>query len=336
MEKKNTNKWISIVSNHCEMYFPSFKAVKNTYNLKHKEVANEGLPNEFILDNFYACPLCLSNFILVKDQGLCATHEFDKDHYPPKSVSGSKTILVCKSCNSKYGKEFDYSIKSYLNLQAFLKKKKSSVGAKLSLSNTTGIYSTGVHWENNMLITEVNSKKYPLFFKGLENAAKKRIQDLCFNLKLSFPAEELIHKAFLKAAYLKCFAHWGYEFAWSEIGRNIIEVLDGKIKHPLSNLGVFKEETLKPLEEGLYCVECKDEFSSFMYVCKGLIKDVKEESNIFILIPRLTESPWEKFKFFEKLIPKGEFKFQIWKVINLGIHDKENLGYSKSSSYYFQ
>jgi HNH endonuclease len=323
-------RWINIIQNHCKIYYPSFQVIRENYNINIEVIKDKNLTTEKRIENFYLCPLCLVNFVFIEEGLIYGNEEFDKDHFPPKSAGGSKTILVCKKCNSNYGKEFDYSIREYLNFLAFLKKKNTNIKSKISLQNVAGKYSTSWSWEDDKLVNTFDFKKYPLLMEGFLKSVGKT-EEFKLNFNFSIPEELIIHKAFLKAAYLKCFAQWGYEFAYSYIGKNIISVLNDSKIHPLTNLGVFKEESEKPLQAGLYLVESPKEFQCFMYTSVGLLKGVDEFSNTFVLIPKFGQNAWEEFKIFQKLIPNGELTFGIKKIDGYSVHQQEYLGYSRCS-----
>src|ERR1019366_3827432 len=71
----------------------------------------------------YLCPLCLRNGIMISNENGLSMHcEFSPDHYPPKSVGGSDSLLVCTHCNSQAGKDYDFSLKQKIKDIAFLKR----------------------------------------------------------------------------------------------------------------------------------------------------------------------------------------------------------------------
>lgn len=211
-----------------------------------------------------------------------------------------------------------------------MNKTKAPLQSILAINNITGNYACRLHWEEGKLVNTVNLEKYPLLKKGLFDSAD-RDHHMQLHMKLSIPHRDNLEKALLKSAYLYCFSQWGYEFSFSYIGRNIIKVLNDELVHPLTNLGVFKDESNSYLPEGLYIIERPVEFQCFMYICNGKLREIDETLNSFVLIPKFTSSSWDEFKNFEKLIPKRELEFNIRRVNELNIPAGEYLGYSKYS-----
>jgi len=89
----------------------------------------------------YLCPLCLKNKIGMVGENLHFDEEFTLDHYPPKSVGGKETVLVCKVCNDGAGADFDYAAKEWMTMRGFNEGVKGvSVPATLSFFGTQGRY----------------------------------------------------------------------------------------------------------------------------------------------------------------------------------------------------
>lgn len=326
-------RWLKKIGNHCALYSPCFAAINRSHNTKIHLLIDKEHPDQKEINNFYLCPLCLNNYVFIENDLIYGSEEFDMDHYPPRSVGGKKAILVCKKCNGSYGAKFDHSIKNYLNFQAFLKKKKMSLKSYVSINNVKGNYSSSLGWDGDKLINVVNFKKYPLLAEGLRKASYTN-EELKLSFKFFIPDESVIHKSLLKAAYLSCFELFGYEFAFSFIGRNIIDVLNDKLVHPLTNLGVFKDESINGPSDGLYIIEDPKEFQCFMFICKSSLNVIGENSTTFVLIPKFGPDAWEQFKSFQILIPKGEHTFSLTKVEKFTVKTGEHLGYSKTSSLF--
>lgn len=328
-------KWIRIISSHCNLYYPSIRAINDLYKINIELIIDKGLSSEEKVSSFYLCPLCLKNFIYIKEGSIFENEDFDLDHFPPKSIGGKSTILVCKKCNSTYGEEFDYSIKDYLQFISFMKKNiNANYTAKLSVENVEGNYKSNVFWNNDVLVHELDSfNKYPLLLSGFgKNALSGK--EFSIKMRITYPHESLIHKAFLKAAYLSFFSYWGYEFAYSHAGRNIIKALNNEIEYPLSNFGVFQDESINSLNEGLYFIESPENYQSFMYRCKSRIKDTGENSATFVLIPKFGRTNWEQFKNLQSLVPNGEAEFVIYKLLGNGLVNNKHLGYSQTSKLF--
>src|SRR5215213_4796943 len=102
MNEHRNKKWIKIVKNHCELFFPSIRGVCEKYGKKVQLIADKSLPTEKEINVFYLCPVCLQNFAWIENEQIFWNNDFDLDHFPPESVGGKNEILECKSCNSKY------------------------------------------------------------------------------------------------------------------------------------------------------------------------------------------------------------------------------------------
>lgn len=327
---QNIQKQLRIIKNHCDLYYPCIDALNKVYEGKIELITDDDSETKELIKNFYLCPLCLENYIFIQHGIICCNEQFDNDHFPPKSIRGTRTILVCKKCNSIYGSDFDYSLKQHLFTQGFLKKKNSPLQSILSVNGIKGNYQSRLHWEKEKLVITVDLTKYPLLEKGIFDGINKG-QHLQLHMTLSTLHKNKLEKALLKSAYLYCFSQFGYEFSLSYIGRNLIKVLKEELHHPLSNLGVFKDESNSYLSEGLYIIDRPVEFQCFMYICNAKLREIEENLNSFVLIPKFTSSSWEEFKNFERFVPKGELDLEFRKVNEPNSVIKEYFGYSKWS-----
>jgi hypothetical protein len=66
----------------------------------------------------YLYPLCLKHVISYDGEDLRFKEAFTLDHFPPESVGGKATVLVCNKCNSTAGADFEYSLKEWLRDQS--------------------------------------------------------------------------------------------------------------------------------------------------------------------------------------------------------------------------
>jgi hypothetical protein len=337
MRGNRNRKWINIVRNHCELYFPGIRALGERRGKKVQVIIDKGLPTEKEVNVFYLCPICLDNFVWIENDQIFWYSEFDLDHFPPESVGGKNEILECKSCNSKYGHQFDYSIKDYLEFMSFIgRKNHAPVRGKMSLDDVQGRYNVAFQWNDNSLLYNLdNFKKYPRLIEGLQ---KKITQGEPFdiNMRISFPAETLVHKAFLKAAYLYCFSKWGYEFSFSKVGRNIISVLDDKLTHPLPNLGVFKQESNVIMKEGLFYVQQPSYFKGFIFICNAMLRNSTEFINTFVIIPPNTPNAWEEMVKCIEFIPKGSDEFVLFNIDPFTLSKNNPLGYSTATNFFIK
>lgn len=163
MSENRNRKWLNIVRNHCELFFPTISALNEKYEKKIQVIIDKGLPTEREVNVFYLCPLCLKSFVWIENEKIYWNNEFDLDHFPPASVGGKNSILECKICNSKYGHQFDYSLKDYLEFMSFLgRKDQASVRGKVSMDDVQGQYNVSFKWNENSLIYNLDDfKKYP-------------------------------------------------------------------------------------------------------------------------------------------------------------------------------
>lgn len=156
------------------------------------------------------------------------------------------------------------------------------------------------------------------------------------HMRLYFPVEALVHKAFLKAAYLFCFSKWGYEFAFSKVGRNIIAVLDGRLMHPLPNLGVFKEESSVAIKKGLFSVEQPNYFKGFIFICNAILRETGQFINTFVLIPPHTPDSWEEMVKSRDFVSKGSDDFVLANVDPFTLGKARLLGYSAATRFFLR
>jgi hypothetical protein len=75
----------------------------------------------------YLCPICLRNCFSIDRTGYYCSCEFTEDHFPPASVGGTLTLLVCKSCNNTAGSQFESSLAQKIEMVSFEKKVPNSV-----------------------------------------------------------------------------------------------------------------------------------------------------------------------------------------------------------------
>lgn len=267
---------------------------------------------ECIEKDIYLCPLCMRNFFFFRDGDYFESAAFSDDHYPPESVGGTDTILVCKPCNDFYGRTVDYVLKEYLKSQAFLsKEEKSSYPLKFSYVGIPGTYNINTEWFEGKMLKSVDFKKYPYIKKWIFDFKK---EDWSFNLKISFPSEELIAKALLRAAYLYCFANWGYDFAFSVAGKNLRDVLHSNKQHPLKNLGVFGDVSSKELQNGFYFITNPQKNRSFQVVFDIALPNSEIKKKIFVIIPGNSEKAWTDLKFFNDWIEKKKKNTKLIKL----------------------
>lgn len=262
--------------------------------------------------DIYLCPMCMKNFFYFLDGEYFESETFSDDHYPPESVGGNQIMYVCKPCNDFYGRKMDYVLKEYLQSQAFLNKHENAVyPLKFSYSGIPGSYKVNTEWQDGKMVKNVNFKKYP-YVKDWMLDIKKG--EWSFNIKISFPTEQLIAMALLRAAYLYCFANWGYDFAFSTTGKNFRDVLQGKEIHPLSNLGVYGDESSKSLTNGFYFVSHPKKYQAFLVIFDISLQETDVPQKVFVIIPGPSEQAWSDLTKFKSWINKKEANTKVIKL----------------------
>lgn len=266
-------------------------------------------------DLAYLCPLCLKNKIAVNGMDIRADDDFTLDHFPPASVSGKNTILVCKTCNDKAGLDFDYSLKEWLNEQSFIKRvPNAKLPVKIQPQDLKGKYRGNLKIEADKISLD-DFIRYPFVNESL----LKIIQGQVIEQTITFqsPKIELVYKALIKTAYLHCFSIWGYDFSYSETALRIRNILFKNEIHPLTNYGTFfhmdKGDNFPPL--GLYYVFKPAELQTFMITFKLISKEVNFECAISLLIPGAEKKCWGNLKAYQHIIDtQEEFKFPLIKL----------------------
>ena len=256
----------------------------------------------------YLCPLCLSNFLVALEDKIIASSDFDLDHYPQKSIGGNTKILVCKKCNNEAGHNYEFDLKKHLHLSSFTQKGLShKVDVKSSIPNV-GIF--------NSQIGKNKNDKWEITLKPKENiniplldewiAYSKAHTGWEFQVMVSKPNESHINKAILKSAYLYCFSHWGYEFAFSKTGDLFRMVLSDKENYPMKVMPLkFDAETKTTFEKiptGI-CYISQPEYLRALIV-NIQIKDKITGFRIIhpVFIPNPTETGIQDLKEIQKIL----------------------------------
>ena len=114
----------------------------------------------------YLCPLCVTNYIILRKQGLSATTEFSLDHFPPKSVGGTLKLLICKKCNNEAGSLYEAELTKKMNYEAI---GDTTLGAEYKI--TSEIF--GVEGKYTGFIKKVSNKEFAVdFAKKLKKSAR--------------------------------------------------------------------------------------------------------------------------------------------------------------------
>jgi hypothetical protein len=182
----------------------------------------------------YLCPLCLKQAVKFgRTVGLQWTTEFSFDHFPTESVGGKHTALVCKPCNAGAGGEFDFALKSKMQRLSFDNRVKGSrIPIKTSINNIPGNYSSCI-FVNDDQILEVDLERNEKSAPFIDDWIKNPNDDWEAKIMVYNPDDGKVTKALIKAAYLYCFANWGYEFVFSITGEMMRKCLSGELAYPI-------------------------------------------------------------------------------------------------------
>lgn len=310
---------------HLDNYGKSLTALFNANNYSIR-IGTSPDESKFVTEDIYLCPLCLKSFFYLKDNEFYENQEFTEDHFPPESVGGKQTILVCSPCNSSYGRDLDYSLKEYLSFKRFIAQKdKAPYPTKITYNGIKGKYNQNLYWENGTLVKEVNFKKYPLIKNWLFDF-KKASWD--FSLKVTAPPEATIQKALLRAAYLLCFTNWGYDFAYSQTGKHIRETIEGKENHPLSNYGVFGDYESSNHPQGFYFNDTTIEEQAFFIFFDIKIENPEYTERTFVIIPGPDTKSWRQLNNFKSWIQNKSSEISLIELFSDSIKRKSYFGYS--------
>lgn len=266
----------------------------------------------------YLCPLCVTNFIVVlpNENKVLATSNFDLDHYPQQSIGGKNSILVCKTCNNEAGHDFEYDLKAHLQLLSF---ENHALSQKVKVKNiipNVGRFN-GQLWKNE-------SGNWEVILKPNESIKIRPLDELIDSMKISIgqefqitlplPNDTHIKKAFLKTAYLYCFAYWGYEFAFSKAGVLLRDVLSDKAEYPMNILPLkFDRKNMSAFDKipiGVCYISNPLVLKSFVVNIKLEDKKTGVENIYPVFIPNPTDAGIEALNDIQKTLD-SQFKGDI-------------------------
>lgn len=238
----------------------------------------------------YLCPVCQEQGMMFVDNPVSKyTAEFTEDHYPPTSVGGKSTILVCKLCNSKAGHDFDFTLQEHLRHLSFQKRLPNSAISSQSLIDGVGKF------KGKMIIDEKGEVHV-----NLKNRETDSIQpldqwidfsktnfDWKIQLKFHTPHDEKVERALLHAAYLTCFEHFGYEFIFSEGGLHMRNVFAGVDRYAANttDLNLDQDIMLEQIPLGLVFISHPRNLQSLAVTMKLVLKDTGYSTIKVVLIP---------------------------------------------------
>lgn len=264
-------------------------------------------PEEEIRPHFiYLCPLCLNEYILYKDDVWSCSTEFTLDHFPPKNIGGTNTILTCKNCNNSAGSSYEPVMEEWLGMLNFNKRiPNTELKTTAKLSDKKGWYhaSLGLDETGNLLhdFNAVQLKKF-----GLDKWGK---EDDTMDITLKDPDKKKMTKALLKTAYLYCFNCWGYEFTYSPAGELIRKVLKDEVEYPISITEIHLDAKNTPpfnnLPFGLTYFHSPDEVYGMFVLIPFHHESNGYRTIVPVQIPNPTVNAEEELKVFQTKFKKG-------------------------------
>lgn len=287
-------------------YFESLSKFPDSYlNLFFTDPINP--PEHFA----YLCPLCLKNGIIFeRGVGIGMHDEFSLDHYPPKSVGGFQTMLVCKKCNNEAGKHYDFSLKEKIQNMAFNNRVPfASQKTESKITDVVGIYPSKLII-NSKGETEISLKPVKkIHAPYLDKFMKYSKTNLNYKIELTFktPNETKVFKALLKAAYLGCFELWGYDFVFSATGQIIKNALNNEAEYPVKNIFFWigdsiRESKINDFPLGVCYLKAPVEFKAFAVNIRVIDPETGYGNIAVILIPGPNGKDWENLKHIEEII----------------------------------
>lgn len=214
---------------HLKSFFPSLAQYPDkylSYIFRNPAAVNKHMA--------YLCPLCLQNFIYCSTTQVLCSETFSLDHYPPESVCGKLTVLVCKPCNNYAGETYESKLREIIEKECFNRKiPSSSINSQVTISDVRGWH------KGKFFINESGEYEFKLTTNQTKNLPElaewniNPIGDWELTATVNHLNELNFSKTLLKAAYLFCFSHWGYSFAFSSSGQLMRDSLNDKQIYPI-------------------------------------------------------------------------------------------------------
>lgn len=287
----------------------------------------------------YLCPLCLKTGIICSESlGTGFFKPFSEDHFPPKSVGGTLELLVCKDCNDHAGHAFDYVLKDRLSELSFEKRIPNAIlGARsqidgLASKGFNGFFQIDQQGEITISFKRNENDRIPPLDEWTEKAAKGLPWKVDATIKRT--DQRKIDQAILKAAYLHCFLHWGYEFAFSTTGERIRDVIRGERNYPIrTDQIIIDKETPADAPEGIPLGVCKlvAPQSVDCFIVSMKLSDIQTGYTVLVIvpIPGPSTGDWDSLPLIlNTIIENGTFQFQH--VRDHGLDDGILDGYRRS------
>lgn len=244
----------------------------------------------------YVCPSCLENRLVVHQNTLRWIGQFTKDHYPPQSVGGKKTILVCDKCNNTAGRDYDHILEKWLHWQAFSARVPNATLPlkRTTITNVTGYYGGNVTiGADGLVCIDVKGHKKPVapLDKWMEHSKTNLNYSITTTFFESQPA--LIARALLKSAYLYAFKSFGYQFALSQHGQKLRGVIGGAGLYPIPSGYLVNEGGNMPIPEGLIYIQAPKEWQSLAVAIPLFVESIPYKRIVVVPIPAPTGTGWE-------------------------------------------
>lgn len=327
-----------VINQHIQRYFPSLNAFRERY-LSIFFPNTETVPNHYA----YICPICVNTGLAFLEECYLDTKaDFTLDHFPPESVGGKQTLLVCKKCNNEAGLGFEGSLKqkiedmSFDNLVGSSKRK-----MKTTISNVKGSYPG--------LLTVREDGTFGIDFKASDKIHSPFLDQWIENSKGDYnwtaevtylvADETKVSKSLLKAAYLYCFQYWGYGFSYSNTADNIRMILKGETEYPLKNPSFWLGKIAKTVDRfplGLCYITAENYFKCYCVNMQIINKQTRHNEIACVLIPGPKKVDWKEMVRIQQLL-ESEPDLQVSFAHVMGNSASDNIfnGYEQSWTYLF-
>jgi hypothetical protein len=259
----------------------------------------------------YVCPLCIKHFIVIGPSGETGwSSEFSLDHFPPESVGGFQTALVCKECNNNAGKDYDFSLQQKMDRMSFDNKiPNSKIKIKSVISDVTGRYPGFFSIRDDGEIEAVlkpNLKMHSPFLDNWIHSSKENM-DWEATITIPIPDETKISNALLKTAYLFCFDKWGYEFAYSIGAEKIRNVLKNSDSYPAKIpfswvIESIKENNINSFPLGVCEIQKPTDCKSFVVNILLVNKETNYKEIACILMPNPEDTCWDRLSAVQNIL----------------------------------
>jgi hypothetical protein len=279
-------------------------------------------------ESLYICPMCLQKAISKDDgfgeflQNRQYDIKFTDDHYPPKSVMGRSKMLVCEDCNTGAGSEIDHAASKYLSARFFyMGNRVVTMPVAVTVPGLPGFTRGMLRWTDTGGNFEFKRSVAKRLFSHLDQRPLTAGDQIL--IKGNFPTEALFYRSMLRAALLKCFEIFGYDFALSETAARLRKVIKAEMPHPAPHsLGVYFQRPDWPHKQGVFKAKLIQE--KFYYICYFTIGVSNQLQTVFVVIPSEGKASWQRMSELPKR-PTGTSldgeMFEVPDYLSLGIYN---------------